>query len=137
MGTAMAARVAIRLRRVMGVEAPVASTSFRSCSSRIACSANSSVTPGPRDSCMVPVTLESVVGPLHASQAAPAVALSAKTLSRSGSMRILEPSGSLFSTKAFKLMRFICTLTSYISAESSTRNRPNPTYHEQYTRLRD
>ena len=48
------------------------------------------------------VTPDSVVGTLHASQAAPAVEFRARTISFLESTMTLEPSGSLFSTKAFE-----------------------------------
>jgi hypothetical protein len=81
---------------------------FLSCSCRIASSASSSLTPGPNDRCILSVTPASVVGPLQASQAAPAVEFNAKTASFSASTMTVEPSGSLFITKASELVRSIC-----------------------------
>ncbi|SPE19115.1 hypothetical protein SBA5_200027 [Candidatus Sulfotelmatomonas gaucii] len=77
-------------------------TRFCSWSCRTACSATSSVTAEPMVDFMLSVIWESVVGLLHASQAAPAVAFKAKTLSRAWSTITFEPSGRELSTREFE-----------------------------------
>src|SRR6202041_3497117 len=100
-------------------------TRFLSCSCRIACSASSSLIPRSNDRCMLSVTSASVVKPSHASQAAPAVGFNAKTASFLASTMTVEPSGSLFITKASELVRSICILTSsfLVSASRSLVSR--------------
>jgi len=80
-GRAMAPNVAKTWRLVAFENDPDVVTKFFSCSCRIDSSASSSVTLGSSERRMSSATLESVVGPLHASQAAPAVAFKAKTVS--------------------------------------------------------
>jgi len=92
-------------------------TSFFSCSCRIASSARSSFIPGSNDRCIFSVTLASVVESLQASHAAPAVEFNAKTASFSASRITVEPSGSLFTTKASELVRSICILTSLLGRQ--------------------
>ena len=61
---------------------------------------------------MLSVTSDRVVEALHASQAAPAAAFKAKTLSFVGSTITLEPSGSCFSINVFEFARSTCIVTS-------------------------
>lgn len=93
-------------------------TRFCSCRRRIASSARSSVMAGLSECCMRSVTRESVVGSLHASQAAPAVSFNAKTVSFLASTMTVEPSGSLFTTRASELVRSTCILTSLLNSIS-------------------
>ena len=95
-----------RLEACEGV--PDTLTNFLSCSCRTACSASSSLIPGSNDRCVLSATPANVVEPSHASQAAPAVEFNAKTASFSASTMTVEPSGSLFTTKASELIRSIC-----------------------------
>ena len=104
----MALNVVMNSRLVACEDDPDVFTRFLSCSCRIASSASSSFISGPNERCMLSVTLERVVGSLHASQAAPAVAFNAKTVSFLASTMTVEPSGSLFTTKASELVRSTC-----------------------------
>jgi hypothetical protein len=109
---------------------------FLSCNCRIACSASSSFIPGWNDRCMLSVTPVSVVGPLQASQAAPAVGFKAKTASFSASTMTVDPSGSLFITKASEVIRSICILNlSLFFGVSKWVARLSPRFSEVYGSL--
>lgn len=110
-GRATALNVARNWRRLACEDGPDVFTSFLSWSCRIASSANSSVIAGSNECRMSSATPDRLVGMLHASQAAPAVAFRAKTVSLAQSTMTLEPSGSLFSTKTPGLLRSTCILT--------------------------
>jgi hypothetical protein len=104
----MALNVVRNSRLVACEDPPDVFTRFLSWSCRIASCASSSFISGPNECCMLSVTLERVVGLLHASQAAPAVAFNAKTVSFLASTMTVDPSGSLFTTKVSKLVRSTC-----------------------------
>src|SRR5579862_4115617 len=93
-GTATALRVASTSRRVVLDDEPETVTRFCLASLWSADSAISSVIPGLKECRISSVTFERVVGLLHASQAAPAVAFNAKTLSFLESTITFDPSGS-------------------------------------------
>jgi hypothetical protein len=135
-GTATAPIVLMNERREDCAGTSVAATSFCSCNCRMASSATSSVTSEFSERCMLCATVETVVDSWHASQAAPAVAFSAKTACWFGSTMMVEPSGSLFTTRPSEWMRSICMWPRWFSNVSMGYHAAHSTWLGEFIVVR-